>query len=362
MRKGEEKLTAIRVALPAWYKRHRRDLPWRRTRDPYAIWISEVMLQQTQVATVIPYFRKFLEKFPDVRAIAAARLGTVLKVWEGMGYYSRARNLHRTARLLVRECDGKLPETAQELLKLPGIGRYTAGAIASIAFGRREPALDGNVIRVFSRIFRIRDNPRDASTQKELWTLAHRLLPAGRGASSFNQALMDLGATVCTPRHPLCRVCPLKKWCEAYARNEQDKLPVRVRRAPTPHYDIAAGVIRRNSDGKILIARRRPEGLLGGLWEFPGGKRQRKESLEECVIRETREELGVRIKVLRPLVTVRHAYTHFRITLHTFDCEYLSSRPKALSCAAWTWVSPRELDRYPFPAANKKIIAAMRGG
>ena len=346
----------IRGALVRWYNRRRRDLPWRRTSDPYAIWISEIMLQQTQVATVIPYYERFLKRFPNAASLAAAGEQTVLKLWEGLGYYSRARNMRRAAKIIVKDFAGELPASPAELRGLPGIGRYTAGAIASIAFGLDEPVLDGNVTRVLCRVFRVRGNPKQARTEKRLWQLAGDLLPRGK-AGLFNQALMDLGATICVPRKPLCPTCPLRHTCEAHPRGEQEKLPMKVKRRPVPHYEIAAGVIRHN--GRILIARRKPEGLLGGLWEFPGGKREQGETLEECVVREAREEVQVNVCVTRPLTVVRHAYSHFRITLHAFECQYLSGRPRAVNCAAWRWVAPGQLDRFPFPTANRKIFDAL---
>ncbi|MBN1342241.1 MAG: A/G-specific adenine glycosylase [Phycisphaerae bacterium] len=346
----------IQTKLLTWYRRHQRELPWRGTRDPYAIWVSEIMLQQTQVATVRPYYERFLKTFPTVRHLAEAPLERVLKAWEGMGYYSRARNLHRAARQVVEEFGSDLPRTTEELRSLPGIGRYTAGAIASIAFGLDEPVLDGNVTRVLCRLVRIRQNPKHARTQKRLWTLARELIPSGK-ASLFNQALMDLGATVCVPREPRCPICPLIRCCQAKAHNEQDRLPAKVKRRPLPHDEVAVGVVWKG--GRILIDRRKPEGLLGGLWEFPGGKRRDGESLEDCVVREIREELGIRVSVRAPLTTVRHAYTHFKITLHAFECDYVSGRPKAIGCDAWKWVRVSELDDYAFPKATHKVIAAL---
>jgi A/G-specific adenine glycosylase len=355
--KPDRRVAAIRRALVAWYARHQRDLPWRRTRDPYAVWVSEIMLQQTQVATVIPYYERWLRLFPDVRALAAARLDAVLKAWEGLGYYSRARNMRRAAREIITEFRGRFPETVDGLLKLPGVGRYTAGAIASIAFGRDEPALDGNVVRALCRVFRVSENPKQPATQRRLRTLAGELLPPGR-AGFFNQALMDLGATVCVPRAPRCNLCPLNRLCQAHAHGEEAEIPLRTKRKPVPHFDIAAGVVRRGD--RILIARRKAEGLLGGLWEFPGGKRRPGESLKSCAAREIREELGIEVDVLRPIITVKHAYTHFRITLHVFDCRWVSGRPRAIGCDAYRWVRHKELERYAFPKANVKVIAALR--
>jgi A/G-specific adenine glycosylase len=347
----------IRRALLKWYDRRRRDLPWRRSRDPYRVWVSEIMLQQTQVETVKPYFRRFLRRFPSVRALAEAPADAVMKAWEGLGYYARARNLHRAAKIISSDFSGRLPESPDDLMKLPGIGRSTAGAISSIAFDRAEPVLDGNVARVLCRVFRVRRNPRESRTREELWDIAQRLLPTDR-PGDFNQALMDLGATVCVPRNPRCGVCPLATLCLARAHGKQDKLPIKTKRKPTPHYDVAVGIIRRGK--RLLIDRRKPEGLLGGLWEFPGGKRKENESLERCLTREVREELGIRVKVVRPLMSVPHTYTHFRITLHVYECRYLSGRPRAIGCAECRWVKPDELHHYAFPSANRKVIAALQ--
>lgn len=355
--KREERIERFRRALSAWYVRHKRDLPWRGKRDPYAVWVSEIMLQQTQVATVRPYFDRFMKRFPNVRALARASLDDVLKCWEGLGYYGRARNLHKAARRVARDFDGKLPRTTRELFTLPGVGRYTAGAIASIAFGLDEPVLDGNVTRVLCRVFRIRTPPKETKTQRKLWALARRVIPPGR-AGTFNQALMDLGATVCTPRNPGCLVCPVRSLCLARAKGEEQQLPVRTPRRPLPHHEVAVAIVWKG--GRILIDRRKPEGLLGGLWEFPGGRRRNSETLEACVVREVQEELNVTVRVRGPLATVKHAYTHFRITLSAFECDYVSGRPKAVGCAAWKWVTPGELDNYAFPTANRKVIAALR--
>ena len=346
-------------ALLRWYGRAGRDLPWRRTRDPYAIWVSEIMLQQTQVATVEAYYARFLDAFPNMQSLAAAPIESVLKAWEGLGYYSRARNLHRAAEQVVDTLGGELPADADSLRKLPGIGRCTAGAIASIAFGLDEPVLDGNVARVLCRIFRIRDDPKSTANQRKLWSLARTLIPPGK-ASALNQAFMDLGATVCVPRSPDCPVCPVKSVCEARARNEQTELPAKTKRPAIPHHDVAVGVVWKR--GRILIDRRRPQGMLGGMWEFPGGKLRPDESLAECVVREVREELGVKVEVRRRLPAVKHAYTHFRVTLHAFECDYVSGRPKALGCAAWKWVKLDELDRYAFPKGSHKVIELLRRG
>ena len=343
--------------LLAWYARHKRDLPWRRdTHDPYRVWISETLLQQTQVVTVIPYYERFLARFPNVRALASARLDDVLKAWEGAGYYARARNLHRAAKEIVTRFGGKIPSNVEELLALPGIGRYTAGAIASIAFQRDAPVLDGNVTRVLCRYFKMENDPKSAETQKELWELARLLLPRGR-AGDFNQALMELGATVCVPRDPQCSVCPLKRSCLARQLKLQDKLPTKRAKRKLPHHEIAVGIIWKR--GRILIARRPAEKLLGGLWEFPGGHREKNETLEKCVAREVCEELGIKIAVVEKFAKIDHAYSHFKITLYAFQCRWVSGRPRAIGCTMWKWIAPSALSQHAFPAANRKIIAQL---
>ncbi len=338
--------------LLGWYTTQPRDLPWRRSRDPYAIWVAEVMLQQTPVETVIPYYERFLARFPTVEALAAAPLDDVLRLWAGLGYYARARHLHAAARRIVAEYGGQMPDNLGALLRLPGIGRYTAGAILSIAFNQDAPVLDGNVRRVLCRVFHIIEDPRQAAVERRLWELAAQLVPPGR-AGDYNQALMDLGATVCTPRAPRCPLCPLMALCEAQKQGDQESLPTKAPRRELPHYDVTAGVIWR--DGRVLLAQRRPEGLLGGLWEFPGGKQEAGETLEDCLRRELGEELGIEIEVGPPLMTLAHAYSHFRITLHVFTCRHLSGEPQALGCAAWRWVTPDELAGYAMAATDRRI-------
>lgn len=346
------------AALLKWARNNLRDLPWRtEPRNPYHVWISEMMLQQTQVATVIPYFHRFIERFPSIHALAAAPLDDVLKAWEGLGYYARARNLHRAAEQVVAEFDGRLPDTVEELLRLPGIGRYSAGAIASLAFGRAAPVLDGNVKRVLCRLYAVRDDPRQPAVERELWALAELNLPKGK-AGRWNEAMMELGATVCQPRSPRCGDCPFIPVCQAHRQDLQDELPARAHKPRTPHYDVAAAVIRRR--GRILIAQRPLGGMLGGLWEFPGGKRERGESLEECLRREIQEELGVEIEVGRPVTQVKHAYTHFRITLHAFECALIGGKPKAIQVADWRWVRLEEMERFAFAVTDRKIITALQ--
>jgi A/G-specific adenine glycosylase len=343
--------------LLKWYDKHKRTLPWRATRDAYRIWLSEILLQQTRVEAVIPYYEKFLARFPDVFALARAPLDDVLKTWEGAGYYARARNLHRAAKVVVEQYGGKFPRELRALRELPGIGRYTAGAIASIAFEECTPVVDGNVARVLCRYFGIREDPTARATQEKLWDLAAELLPQKR-AGDFNQALMELGATICAPKNPRCLLCPVQQDCFARQEGLQNVLPVKRAKQALPHKIIAAGVIYRR--GKILIQQRLNRGLLGGLWEFPGGKVEAGESLQECVAREVREEVGIDVRVGEKIIAVHHAYSHFSIALHAFRCEYVSGRVTLASAQKFKWVAPRELEQYAFPAANKKIIAALR--
>ena len=342
--------------LLAWYRSFRRDLPWRRTSDPYLIWLSEVMLQQTQVDTVIPYFRRFLASFPTVNDLAAADIQAVLKQWEGLGYYSRARNLHKAARQIIHDRNGEMPETFDELRSLPGFGPYTAAAVGSIAFDLSEPVVDGNVLRVFTRFWGIADDIRRPIVRNKI---RDRLRPFIKETSpgDFNQAMMELGALICRPTKPDCSACPLRKDCVANGEDRVEELPVKTTKAPTPHYEIAVGVIHRK--GRILIAKRPQESMLGGLWEFPGGKREPDETLDVAVVREIMEETGLKAIVGEKIITLRHTYSHFSITLTAFACR--AEPGKAIPHAAdeLKWVRPSDLDSYPFPSANKKIIQAI---
>jgi A/G-specific adenine glycosylase len=349
-----DRIASLRRDLLSWYDHHRRDLPWRDQPDPYRVWVSEVMLQQTQVTTVVPYYERFLQRFPALAALAAASLDDVLKAWEGLGYYARARNLHAAACLVVADYEGQLPDSYTELRQLPGFGDYTAGALASIAFGERVPAVDGNVKRVLARLFAVQDDVTRSATARRLRAIAADLVPPDR-PGEFNQALMELGATLCTPTSPRCLLCPLNAGCDGLAQGIHESLPVRAPRRERPHYDVTAAVIH-HDDGRLLIAQRKPEAMLGGLWEFPGGKCQPGETLPDCLRREIREELGLEIEAGRHLTTIEHGYTHFRISLHVFECRHLDGEPRALDCAAWRWVGLADLADFAFPVTDQKII------
>ncbi len=351
-------LPEITKKLLYWWDDGHAELPWRQTSDPYAIWVAEVMLQQTQIVTVIPYYERWLDSYPNVRELSLASLDEVLKMWEGLGYYGRARNLHAAAKSIVVDHGGCLPDEVESLRKLPGIGRYTAGAIASIAFGKPAPVLDGNVIRVLSRLLDLEDDISKSKTKNKLWNIASTLVPVER-PGAFNQALMELGQTICLPAEPSCHECPINSECLARARGNQLDRPVRPRRKKTPHYDVTAGVIWQD-DGRFLIAKRPLAGLLGGLWEFPGGKKEADESLRDALRREILEELGFEIEVGQLLTTIKHAYTHFRITLHAFHARYRSGTPKNLEVADHSWVYLDELERYAFAATDRKIIEQLQ--
>jgi A/G-specific adenine glycosylase len=311
------------------------------------------------VATVIPYYRRFLDRFPCLADLAAAPLDDVLKAWEGLGYYARARNLHRAAIEIVEKHDGYFPQTYAELRALPGFGDYTAGAVASIAFGEVVPAVDGNVKRVLARLFALQENLQRGPAARQLRDIAAELVaPAAPG--DWTQALIELGATVCLPQTPKCLLCPLNDLCQARALGLERRLPVKPIKKPLPHYDVTAAVI--CHDSRVLIAQRPLEGMLGGLWEFPGGKQEDGETLAECLRREIREELGLEIAVGELLATVRHSYTHFKITLHAFTCRLISGQPQALGVADWRWVKLDELDGFAFPRTDQKIIVALRAG
>lgn len=343
----------FQTPLLRWYRKNRRDLPWRKTQDPYRILLSEVMLQQTQVKTVIPYYNRFLKNYPTFQTLARAPLDKVLKLWEGLGYYSRARNLHNLAKALVDQKLKTLPNTFESLIELPGIGRYTAGAVLSIAFAKDFPLVDGNVQRVFARYFGIRQDIRTPASQKKLWEIAETLLVKGQ-AGDYNQALMELGALICVPKNPLCPVCPVRAHCKARQLGLQNQLPVKAAKAKVPHVQIGAGVIWK--EGQILISQRPLEGLLGGLWEFPGGKLEKGETIAQCVQREIQEELGIKVSVGKRIAEIDHAYSHFKITLHVHDCQYISGKPQTLGVRAFRWVSPPELKQFAFPAANQPVI------
>jgi A/G-specific adenine glycosylase len=344
--------------LLEWYARNARKLPWRGNPDPYAVWVSEIMLQQTRVEAVIPYFERWMKRFPSMRELAVSTEQDVLALWEGLGYYSRARNLHKAARFVIEEYDGELPRELSALQKLPGIGRYTAAAIASMAFGLDTVTLDGNIKRVFARVCNMEEPADTPAGEKRLWALVEENMPRGR-AGDYNQALMDLGASVCLPKNPRCLLCPLMDLCQARARGVQESRPVQRPKKEIPHYTVTAAVIGR--EGRFLLAKRPAKGLLGGMWEFPGGKVEAGESLPEALRREIREELVASIEVGKELGVYQHAYTHFRITLHAFSCTLNGEEPHPLEAEVIAWVAPADLGSYPMGKVDRLIARKLAG-
>ncbi len=351
-----------------WQACGRRDpaqKPWMFTADgtwplpedclsPYGIWIAEVMLQQTQLSVVLPYWQRWIKAFPTVNALAAASLEQVRLQWQGLGYYSRARRLHEAARVLVQQ---PWPRDLDGWIALPGIGRTTAGGILSSAFNAPEPILDGNVKRVLARLHAHERPP--SRDQHLFWQRSEALLDPWR-PRDFNQALMDLGATVCTPRRLGCDHCPWRESCAAYASGDPSGWPVVEERKPLPFQVIGIGVVI-NAVGDVLIDQRLEEGLLGGMWEFPGGKQEPGEPIEACIARELMEELGIVVSVGEALITLDHAYSHKKLQFVVHLCDWCSGDPKPLASQQVRWVRPEQLKNYPFPAANARIIDALLG-
>jgi A/G-specific adenine glycosylase len=348
------KLRQLSSRLLRWYRKNKRTLPWRDNPDPYAVWVSEIMLQQTRVEAVIPYFERWMRLFPDIRALASASEHDVLHAWEGLGYYSRARNLHKAAKIVVEQYNGEIPRHLEELRKLPGIGRYTAGAIASIALHMNVSALDGNIKRVYARIFDI-DEPVDSPIgEKILWRLADENLPKGN-AGDYNQALMDLGATICLPQRPRCLICPVMQLCKARQNGTQEARPVKTLKKDVPHYVHAAGVVIKR--GRVLLAQRPSKGLLGGMWEFPNARVNGNPAKELGKALKTVYNLGLRVKRgadsqnKKALGAIQHTYSHFKVTVYAYECELLSlSKDQHLK-----WVSLSELDDYPMGKIDRQI-------
>ena len=387
---GLRKLVSGRL-LP-WFAENRRDLPWRKNRTPYRVWVAEIMLQQTRVDTVIDYYKRWMKAFPSWKALAAAPQSDVLKCWEGLGYYSRARNLHAAAKIIAgfsnpwkTNCVGaqnfsKVRKTRAKNLQgsekdhdqsarshemqlrcFPGIGNYTAAAIASLAFNEDAAVVDGNVIRVLSRLFAFGGDTKDAAGKKQMQDWADKLLVKGR-AGEFNEAMMELGALVCLPKNPKCPECPMRKVCAAFIEGKPDAYPVMKKKAKVPHIVVGAAVTT-NRKGEVLIAQRREGDMLGGLWEFPGGKQEPGETIQECIARELHEELGIKTVVGEHFMTVKHAYSHFTMTMHVHRAKIRSGRPRPIHCAdyAWVKVSPERSERGPAKAGQRPKEAATLG-
>ena len=382
---------AFRRRLGAWYDRHARDLPWRRRRDPYAVWLSEIMLQQTQVATVKPYFARFLQAFPTLEALARADEHDVLRLWEGLGYYRRARQLHRAARIIVAEHGGEFPRDPPAVRRLPGVGRYTAGAILSIAFDAREPILEANTVRLLSRLSAYRGDPASAEGQSALWSLAEALLPR-REAGRFNQALMELGSGVCLGRAPHCETCPVASLCQANLQGLQQEIPLKKAKPRPEAVREAAVLVRRR--GRVLLLRW-PEGRRwAGLWDFPrfslhkaatGGRapragvavqlppqptplqptpRQRRipPALRRELVENVRQLTGLIVSPGEHVQTLTHGVTRFRITLECYRADYVSSARDVQSPLETRWLRPSELDGYPLSSTGRRLARLVGDG
>jgi A/G-specific adenine glycosylase len=346
---------AVRRRLLAWFDRHARDLPWRRSRDPYAIWISEVMLQQTQVATVIPYFTRFLEAFSDVAALAAADEQQVLRLWEGLGYYRRARALHQTARRISAEHGGRIPNDPAALEKLPGLGRYTVNAVLSQAFERRLPILEANSRRVLCRLMGVRGDPRAAATEQKLWAAAEALLPRRR-VGAFNQAAMELGALVCTPDDPACDRCPLTRCCVAHRRGWQAKIP---RKASAPRIEEVREVaVALWKNRKLLLVQCPDSGRWAGMWELPRSEvppAQTPAAAATALI----NRLGLRAKLGPELPTIRHGVTRFRITLVCLQASFRSGAFQSGVYSTGRWVAPYQLSEFPLSRPQRQLARIL---
>jgi len=364
----------IQNSLLEWFSENGRNwIPWKLKKDgsipksgeilsPYGIWIAEVMLQQTQLKVVIPYWEKWMKRFPSLTDLAEADLQNIYLIWQGLGYYSRAKRIHQSSKLLI-EYVGKnsdqdpysWPVGIDQWMILPGIGRTTAGSIISSAFDLPTPILDGNVKRIFSRLLA---NERTLSKEeKKLWDFSSLLL-SDLNPRDFNQALMDLGAQICTPKKPICSSCPLQKFCVAYIKYDPHNFPKKEMRKINPFQEIGIGIVF-NNKGELLIDQRLENSSMGGMWEFPGGKKTSDESIEMTIERELKEELGIVVKVGAKLLSFQHSYTHKELYFTVHICEWKAGEPKPLASQKVLWVPPEKLYNFPFPAANTKIISEL---
>ena len=353
---SDARVSTVRRRLLSWYDEYRRDLPWRKTKDPFAIWISESMLQQTRVDTVIPYYERFLDRFPTVDQLADAELEDVYGLWTGLGYYSRARNLHSAAQTIVNEHAGQLPNTVKDLRKLKGIGPYTAGAVASIAFNKEEPLVDGNVIRVLTRWLDWREDVSTKPVLDTLWKWAGRLVK-GERPGDFNQALMELGATVCTPRAPRCLICPIQRSCLGRQAGDPESIPFKPKKKRAQSVQGVAVWIERKGKG---LAVRRPEGgLLGGMWELPGGTLETNENIEAGLRRCLHESHSLKLGQLKAMGQIEHLFSHRRLKLHIFQAHAFEGRIRRHEIAEHRWLSPERMAELPQGGPTRKALALL---
>lgn len=342
-----------------WYDANSRDLPWRRSSDPYGVWVSEIMAQQTQIDRVIGYYERWMERFPDIVTLARAHEEDVLKLWEGLGYYSRARNMLKAANVVVQEHDATFPSDFLAIRALPGIGEYTAGAISSIAYGLPEPAIDANVLRVFARLLDESKPVRESATKTRIAQQVCTGMPDNR-PGDYNQAIMELGALICSKR-PTCDLCPVRSFCLAYERDTVAVRPILSTQKKTLRIDMATGVL--VHDGRVLIQKRRPDDVWPGLWEFPGGKIETGETPEQAVVREYREEVELEIEIVQKVTVVSYSYTRYRVTMHCYLCRMSDGNPVLPifhEAEEGLWVTPDQLANYAFPAGHRRLIEFMR--
>ena len=342
----------IKNPLLHWYNNNKRTLPFRETKDPYKIWVSEVMLQQTQVKTVIPFYNRWVKEYPTLKSAADASLDKLLKLWEGLGYYGRCRNFHKALKIVEEKYKGEIPNNFDEFLTLPGVGEYTAGAVLSIAYQKSIPAIDGNVTRVMARILGIKN--LTTKNQKRLKRNVQKLIPT-TDPGNFNQGLMELGALICIPIKPSCEICPLSNFCKAYKYKEPALYPLKKKKKVKPHYTVVAGIIWR--DDKFFIQQRDENAMLGGLWEFPGGKVENGESLEDALSREIKEECNIVPIIKKKVGSVKHSYSHFSISFHCFHC--IENGQTIHHSNRRTWITLNEIESFTFPKANHKIFSLI---
>lgn len=359
----KEQILNIQKTLLEWFAKEGRELPWRKDYSPYHVWISEIMLQQTQMERGVDYFLRWIDRFPSVTAVAEADEQDILKHWEGLGYYARARNLHKSAKIIKSDFKGELPKSYKELLNLPGIGPYTASAVSSIAFNDDYPVIDANVERVYARLFNISGPLKEKETKKLIERLAMLLLPSGK-ARIFNQALMDFGALICSPRAPKCPECFFSFSCQALKHDVVSNRPVLVKKDKKILVEMVSGILVKN--GRAFIQQRLENDVWGSLWEFPGGKVERGETLEDALVREFLEEIEVKISVDKTLVSITHFYTKYKVNLHCFICSTIEDDKKTLSPVLHAaqqseWVTPDQLDHYGFSAGHRRVISFLEG-
>ncbi len=353
----ETSLLHHQISLPLvnWFDTHQRKLPWREEYSPYSVWISEIMLQQTQVDRVISYYLRWMQRFPTLESVSIASYEELLRLWEGMGYYSRVKFIHKTSKIILNQLGGQFPENLDELLKLPGIGPYTAGAIMSIAFNQNYPLVDGNVIRILARIFNIENSVERRETKNYIWKKAEELILPGK-ARWLNQALMELGALICTPKSPTCYECPVQKPCLSFHLGCTEQRPVVQPSKKAIPIKVVVGVLQK--DGLFFIQQRPANGLMADLWEFPGGKINQGEKPEDALVREFQEELQFSIQVEKKITTLKHGYTNFSVTLHAYLCKLIpeNQSPILHFASDYRWIKSEDFSAYAFPAANRRLI------